>query len=73
MTHRGPDHRRRGPVVGGGTWPRRSPAGLLHVLLELLHVSLELGPPVLEPANNLKNEILIPVFCGYFFVQFVFV
>ena len=50
-------------MVGGGPWPRRSPAGLLHVLLELLHISLELGPPVLEPANNLKKEIfLIPVF-----------
>ena len=50
-------------MVGGRPWPRSSPAGLLHVLLELLHVSLELGPPVLEPANNLKKEkFVIPVF-----------
>ena len=29
---------------------------LLNVLLELLHVSFELGPPVLEPANYLEYQ-----------------
>lgn len=28
--------------------------GALHVLLELLHVALELGPPVLEPRDDLS-------------------
>ena len=32
--------------------------GLLHILLQLLHVSLKLGSSVLEPANNLKILIL---------------
>ena len=54
-THRRPDHRRRGAVMGGGPWSCGS-ACLLHVFLQLLHVALELGPPVLEPANDLKRK-----------------
>ena len=30
---------------------------LLHILLQLLHVSLKLGSSVLEPANNLKINV----------------
>ena len=56
VTHGGADHGRRGPVMGGRPGHRPCPAGLLHVLLQLLHVALELGPPVLEPANNLKKS-----------------
>ena len=35
---------------------RSNLGGLLNVLLELLHVSFELGPPVLEPANYLEYQ-----------------
>ncbi len=46
-------------VVGAarGSAPgRHGQRRLLHVLLELLHVPLELGPPVLEPADHLQQE-----------------
>ena len=35
----------------------RNLRGFLHVLLQLLHVSLKLGSSVLEPANNLKINV----------------
>ena len=35
---------------------RSNLGGLLNVLLELLHVSFELGPPVLEPADYLEYQ-----------------
>ncbi len=68
---RGRGHRRHVMVEGGGREvvgagvvgaARGSAPGrhgqrrLLHVLLELLHVPLELGPPVLEPADHLQQE-----------------
>jgi hypothetical protein len=68
---RGRCHRRHVMVEGGGREvvgagvvgaARGSAPGrhgqrrLLHVLLELLHVPLELGPPVLEPADHLQQE-----------------
>ena len=42
----------------------RNLRGFLHILLQLLHVSLKLGSSVLEPANNLK----ISVAENFFFV-----
>ncbi len=68
---RGRCHRRHVMVEGGGREvvgarvvgaARGSAPGrhgqrrLLHVLLELLHVPFELGPPVLEPADHLQQE-----------------
>ena len=35
----------------------RNLRGFLHILLQLLHVSLKLGSSVLEPANNLKINV----------------
>ncbi len=49
----------RAGVVGAarGSAPgRHGQRRLLHVLLELLHVPFELGPPVLEPADHLQQE-----------------
>ena len=40
---------------------RPSLRGLLHVLLELLHVALELGAAVLEPADHLQQHGLVRV------------
>ena len=40
---------------------RPSLRGLLHVLLELLHVALELGAAVLEPADHLQQHGLVTI------------
>lgn len=52
------------PLNTGNIWSssHRNLGRLLHVLLQLLHVSLKLGSSILEPANNLKinfGEILL--------------
>ena len=57
------DVRPRNTGNAGGS-SHRNLGRLLHVLLQLLHVSLKLGPSVLEPANNLKmNFGEIFLFC----------
>ena len=58
-------------MMGRGT--RRRPACLLNILLELLHVTLELSPPVLKPANNLKKDKVKFLFFLIFLAKFVFV
>jgi hypothetical protein len=47
-------------VMGGGSGLAREGDGcLLYVFLQLLHVPLELGPSVLEPADDLKQNRFI--------------
>ena len=48
------------PRPGAVAWLTRPRLrGLLHVLLELLHVALELGAAVLEPADHLQQARLL--------------
>ena len=48
------------PRPGAVAWLARPRLrGLLHVLLELLHVALELGAAVLEPADHLQQARLL--------------
>ena len=48
--------RNTGNARGSSHSPRKG--RLLNILLQLLHVSLELGSSVLEPANNLNSNFV---------------
>ena len=56
-----PDHGWRGGGVVGAPGGGGRRACLLHVLLELLHVALELGAAVLEPADHLQQRGLVTI------------